>query len=59
MSGMALWDRVSEWLDPSLPGIYRCVECDTQFGDRADTCPECGGSVEEDQTIAYHYWGPF
>lgn len=55
---MALWDRLADWLEPTLPDIYRCRDCGSRFGDDHPTCPECGGTLETDDTVAYNYWGP-
>lgn len=39
---------------------YRCLDCGSTQGMNPDSCPECGGAVEEaEQAIEYTYWGPY
>lgn len=55
---MAVWEGLAEWLEPTLPDIYRCRDCGKRYREAHSSCPECDGEIEKDQMVAYNYWGP-
>lgn len=56
---MALLNRISNWVEPSIQDVYRCMDCDGCISDALGACPECGGDIKENEPLVYHYFGPF
>ena len=61
-TAMGTLKRLGRWLEPPRIErvVYRCLDCESEFGPSESACTDCGGDVGEvRKPVEYTHWGPY